>query len=198
MKTKKIRFNFKKIIKKFFTTILTIMIIYNITFFAYNSITKKDFIELFKISLFSNETDAMEDELHKNDLVIAKKSKLEDLIVGDIVIWKEKSKIRINKLIDIYNSYEDGKKVYVTKYNKNYQPDIEQIDNNKIIGRKIVNIKNMGIVLKILQSKITTIFIFILLCIYFIYNKKIYTRNRERKRKKIKYKLDNYKNKNES
>lgn len=74
-----------------------------------------------------------------------------------------------------------GKIVYKTKSNNNYFMDKEKITSNQVIGKVISNIPVLGILLKILQSRITTIFIIILLIIKIIYNKKM----KKRKIKKI-------------
>ena len=74
-----------------------------------------------------------------------------------------------------------GKIVYKTKSNNNYFIDKEKITSNQVIGKVINNIPVLGILLKILQSRITTIFIIILLIIKIIYNKKM----KKRKIKKI-------------
>ena len=77
-----------------------------------------------------------------------------------------------------------GKIVYKTKSNNNYFMDKEKITSNQVIGKVINNIPVLGILLKILQSRITTIFIIILLIILIIkiiYNKKM----KKRKIKKI-------------
>ena len=66
-----------------------------------------------------------------------------------------------------------GKIVYKTKSNNNYFIDKEKITSNQVIGKVISNIPVLGILLKILQSRITTIFIIILLMIKIIYNKKM-------------------------
>lgn len=197
MKTKKILENriFKKtkfLLKKFLFIMLLVMILYNIIFFFNVTITDKKFLNIFGISIFFVETDAMEKDLYKNDLVIAKKISLNKVLENDIVIWNVNNNIKINKVIEIYNNNENGKKVYVTKFNKNYQPDIELLTEENIIGKKIISFRYIGILLKMLQSKITTIIIFIALCTYFIYNKKIYMRNKKRARKKIRYDMKKY------
>ena len=74
-----------------------------------------------------------------------------------------------------------GKIVYKTKSNNNYFMDKEKITSNQVIGKVINNIPVLGILLKILQSRITTIFIIILLMIKIIYNKNM----KKRKIKKI-------------
>ena len=50
--------------------------------------------------------------------------------------------------------------------------DEEKITSKQVIGKVINSIPILGILLKILQSKITTIFILSLLLIKLIYNKK--------------------------
>ena len=108
--------------------IIMICVLYNIVFSITTTISGKDYLEFFGISLFNIENDLMQDELKKNDLVIVKQVKESELHKGDIIAYTLNGQTRINKIIN----QNDG---YITKYNKNYQPDIEAIQYNNIIGK---------------------------------------------------------------
>lgn len=178
----------KKILFKILYCILSICILYNIVYLINTTITKKDYLEIFGISLFVIDSDLMENDLYKNDLVITKNVNEKDLKTDDIISYQINDRVRINKIINIYNDEKTGEKIYVTKFNKNYYPDIEKLSVNKIIGRKIVSIRFLGIFIKFFQSKVTTFFVFIMLLLAFYYNNQLYRKNRERKRKR---KIDN-------
>ena len=52
------------------------------------------------------------------------------------------------------------------------------------IGKKVFNIPHIGFLILVLQSKITSAFIILCLFFYFIYNKKVYEKKKERAIKK--------------
>ncbi len=122
----------KKIVKLILVNVISLIImicvLYNIVFSIITTISGKDYLEFFGISLFNIENDLMQDELNKNDLVIVKQVKESELHKGDIIAYTLNGQTRINKIIN----QNDG---YITKYNKNYQPDIEAIQYNNIIGK---------------------------------------------------------------
>ena len=122
----------KKIVNLIFVNLIYLLIImgvlYNIVFSITTTISGNDYLKLFEISLFNIENDLMQDELNKNDLVIVKQVEESQLHKGDIIAYTVNGQTRINKIIN----QNDG---YITKYNKNYQPDIERVEYNNIIGK---------------------------------------------------------------
>ena len=172
----------KKIIIKILYIFIILCVIYNIIFLVNTIIKKTDYFNLLGISLFSMETNLMEPEITKDSLVITREyNSYDEIEINDNIAYIVNGKIRINKVLDIENEAGSGKIVYKTKSNNNYFIDKEKITSNQVIGKVINNIPVLGILLKILQSRITTIFIIILLIIKIIYNKKM----KKRKIKKI-------------
>lgn len=170
----------KFILKNTCYIIVIFLLLYNILYSINTAISKNDYFSVGGISIFNMDNDLMNDEINKNDIVIVKKVAREELKIGDIVAYKVNDNTRINKIFN----YKNG---YITKSNKNYQPDIEIIDYDEIIGKKVYIIKNIGVIIVILQSKITSLLILLFLIMYFIYNKKIYNKKKERSRKKKKF-----------
>ena len=167
----------KKIILNCIYVIIAICVLYNIIFSINTSISKKEYFKLYGISLFCMKTDLMEEDINENDLVIVKEVEDKELQNGDIIAYEVNGKIRINKIIDD----QEG---YMTKSNKNYYPDIEKTTINKIVGKKIINIPFIGLVLELLQSKIASAFTLFFLIVIFSYNRYMYTKKKERGRKK--------------
>ena len=97
----------------------------------------------------------------------------------DIIAYQVHGQTKINK---IFNITDEG---YKTKYNQAYYLDIETINYNQIIGKVIVNIPVIGILLEILQSRVTSIIICIILFILYNYNNYKTDKKIERKRKKL-------------
>ena len=160
--------------------IVAICILYNIIFSINTAISQKDYFKLFGISFFRMKTDLMKDDINKNDFIIVKEVNENELQEGDIIAYQINGKTRINKI------FKTQQGEYTTKSNKNYYPDIEKISYNQIIGKKVAIMPFLGIVLSILQSKITTAFILIVLILYFLRNKYLYEKRKERARKKKK------------
>ena len=120
-------------------------------------------------------SDSMNEEIPKNSLIIARKYNSNEIgKKDDNIAYVVNKKIRINKIVTVKSN--NGKIEYTTKSNNNYLVDVEKIAKNQIIGKVICVIPEFGIVLNILQSKITTLVIIIILVIKLLYNKKIYRR----------------------
>lgn len=172
----------KKYIREIAVTIIylifVICILYNLIFLINTTISEKNYFKLFGICLFSMDSDLMQDDINKNDLVIIKEVKNEELQKGDIIAYEINENTRINKII---NENEQG---YTTMSNKNLYPDIEKVTDGQIIGKKVVNVPGFGIVLEILQSKITSIFILLYLAFKLWYDGYMQTKQKERARKK--------------
>lgn len=188
VKKEKIKFlqkvKVRRVALNFIYTIMIICILYNVTFSINTSISKKEYFKLYGISLFCMKTDLMEEDISKNDLIIVKEVDDKELQNGDIIAYEINGKIRINKII--YSEQEE----YTTKSNTNYYPDIEKTTINQIVGKKVVNIPFLGLMLELLQSKIASVFSLIFLILIFWYNRYMYTKKKERGRKKRKIEKD--------
>lgn len=161
--------------------IVILCVMLNIIFLLNATIAKNEYFEILGISIFCMNNNLMEDDINKNDLIVVKQVSEKELQEGDIIAYRINGNIRINKIIN-------KQKVYTTKSNKNYQPDIEKITNEQIIGKKVANIKFLGLILKVLQSRVTSVIILIFLLLKFSYNKYIYTTQKERTVKKRRFK----------
>ena len=169
----------KAIILKILYIIIILCVILNIIFLINSTIKKIDYFNLMGISLFSMESDSMGKEIPKNSLVITREYRNNDIDINDNIVYKVNGKIRINKVVSI--ELTDGKIIYHTKSNNNYNMDKEGISKNEVIGNVINVIPGVGILLKILQSKITTILILFFLVLKYMYNKRVY-KNRVRRK----------------
>ena len=171
----------KEIISKIIYIFLVGFVILNIIFLVNTTIKKQDYFNLMGISLFSMESDLMGDEIPRNSLLVTRKYNANDNIdVNDNIAYIVNGKIRINKVVS--TEVIDGKVIYHTKSNNNYFSDIEEVSKNEVIGKVIGIVPVLGILLNILQSKITTVIIIIILIMKFIYNKNAYKRRIKRKK----------------
>lgn len=185
-KTVKIKFienaKIKNVLSKILYVIITICILYNIIYLINTTITKKEYISIFGISFFNMKSSAMKPELNKNDFIIVKEDKNKALETGDIIAYRVNGNIKINKIF--YIQIDDGKIAYVTKSNQNYYPDNEKIKKEQIIGTVVTHVPILGFFTNILESKITSLIVILILVLKFLYNKETYKRKRQRKRKK--------------
>lgn len=172
----------KNVLSKILYVVITICILYNIIYLINTTITKKEYISIFGISFFNMKSSAMKPELSKNDFIIVKEDKNKALETGDIIAYRVNGNIKINKIF--YIQIDDGKIAYVTKSNQNYYPDNEKIKKEQIIGTVVVHVPILGFFTNILESKITSLIVILILVLKFSYNKEIYKRKRQRKRKK--------------
>ena len=166
-----------KIFKYIIYFLIGICLSYNIIFLLNTTITQKNYITLFGITFFNMENDLMKDDISKNDLVIVKKVKEKSLQEGDIIAYTVNGQTRINKIINTKNGY-------TTKSNQNYYPNIEKISYEDVIGEMVDNIPSVGNLLRIMQSKTTSLLLFVFFILSFLYNTFIYTKKIERARKK--------------
>lgn len=188
MKKRKIRIRFinnakiKIILMKILYITISIFILYNIIYLINTTITKKHYLSIWGISIFSMENNAMKPDIPKNNLIITKACKESEIKENDIIAYQINNSIRINKIINIKS--DNGKVTYITKSSSNYYPDIEEVFKNQIIGKVTFNIWGIGLLINILQSKIITFFALIVLILRFSYNRYVYQQNKQRKRKK--------------
>lgn len=170
--------------KKFKLTIIIyffiiICVLYNVLFLINTTISQKKYFKIWGVSLFCVKTELMEDDLSKNDLVIVCSD--DNYQTQDVIAYEVNNQIRINKIV-----YFDENK-YVTKYNKTFYSDIENIHNENIIGKVVVSVPFLGLLLELLQSKFISILLLICLIFIYSYNRYVFTKSRERKRKKKKF-----------
>ena len=108
---------------------------------------------------------AMKPELNKSDFIIVKEDKNKALEMDDIIAYRVNGNIKINKIF--YIQIDDGKIAYVTKSNQNYYPDNEKIKKEQIIGTVVAHVPILGFFTNILESKITSLIVILILVLKF-------------------------------
>ncbi len=182
----------KKIVINILYILFVLCVVFNVIYFVNTTIKEIDYFNLFGISLFSMETNLMEPEILENSLIITKKyGKNDSIEVNDKIAYSINEKVRINEVVSIETI--DGKVIYHTKSNQNYNVDAEGIFQNQVIGKVEMVIPNLGIGLEILQSKIMTLGIVVILTVLYMYNKKVY-KNKLRRKIRLYNKMQNDKN----
>ena len=180
----------KKIIFKTLYFLITICILYNVVFLLNTTISKKEYLSLFGITLLPVESNSMKNEINKNDLVIINRNKLieSELKEKDTIVYERNNQVRITKIHIIKTT--NGNTQYITKAINNYYFDNEPVTFEQIMGKVQIVIPSFGLILKVLQSKIITLISIIILLLKFSYNRYTYKMKLKRRIKKQKKTLN--------
>lgn len=178
----------KKIIfalpRKILGLILILMILYNVINTAYGIFNKKLELQIGETKIYVAEDKTMLPTIKPNDLILAKQCTPEDLNLEDIIIFDENGIIKVQRITKIQGLGE--KSNYTTKGDNNYYNNNVIIKYEQIKGKFVKRIPSLGLVIKILESKVTTIFIVIILILLFLFNRDMKMKSiKRRKNKKI-------------
>ena len=142
------------IINNVVTGILLILIILCAYFFYQKFIQKENPINLFGYRAFVILTGSMEPELNPGDLVFTRKPSEKDLIVGNVITFREAPGSAVtttHRITDIV--VQDGKTYYQTKGDNNSSDDASLVPAENVIGTMSFKISKAGkIVLGITSS----------------------------------------------
>ena len=178
----------KKIIfalpRKILGLILILMILYNVINTVYGIFNKKLELQIGETKIYVAEDKTMLPTIKPNDLILAKQCTPEDLNLEDIIIFDENGIIKVQRITKIQGLGE--KSNYTTKGDNNYYNNNVIIKYEQIKGKFVKRIPSLGLVIKILESKVTTIFIVIILILLFLFNRDMKIKSiKRRKNKKI-------------
>ena len=134
----------KKIIFKILYFLITICILYNVVFLLNTTISKKEYLSLFGITLLPVESNSMKNEINKNDLVIINRNKLieSELKEKDTIVYERNNQVRITKIHIIKTT--NGNTQYITKAINNYYFDNEPVTFEQIMGKVLFSIPKVG------------------------------------------------------
>ena len=178
----------KKIIfalpRKILGLILILMILYNVINTVYGIFNKKLELQIGETKIYVAEDKTMLPTIKPNYLILAKQCTPEDLNLEDIIIFDENGIIKVQRITKIQGLGE--KSNYTTKGDNNYYNNNVIIKYEQIKGKFVKRIPSLGLVIKILESKVTTIFIVIILILLFLFNRDMKMKSiKRRKNKKI-------------
>jgi len=162
---------------------LIIIAIYNITYVVL-SLLKQD-ISFFGIRFFILESNSMKPAIEQKDVEIFKRVRENELKQNDIILYMNGENIRVGRILRINENM--GKTSYIVKADNRYFYDTDQLLSQNIQGKMVRKVSNGAVFLKILRSKILTVFIFIVLL--FVYKLERYKRRLKDRRKKQNEKL---------
>ena len=170
------------IIKKIFLIIVIFMISYNLASTLLSMFDKKLEPKLGNIRIYRVDDNLMAPELKQNYITIIKKCNETDIKKGEIILFWENDNLKIERVMNIDKSEISSR--YITKGDNAYYFNEKEVEYNNIEGKVIFKIPLLGIISKIIESKITTIFILIILVIMFVFNRDMQIKSN--KRRKIK------------
>ena len=127
----KLSISIKKTVLKLFYVLIGIISIYQVIFIASTTITGKNYIEVFGVSIITIDNNLMQPSIKKNTLVILKNiGDNEYFAKGEIIGYTINDNIRVNRIINIINN--NGNIYYITKSDMNFHEDIEPIQRKDV------------------------------------------------------------------
>ena len=149
---------------------------------------------IFGIYMFNIVSESMEPTFYKDDLVIVKKCKMQELQKGDIITFKQDDRTISHRMIAI--TQEDGEFKFITKGDNNDILDKETVEMKDVYGKVLFSVKKIGKFIHYIQNArgLINIVIFIVIIYVLISLRDNQKNSRKIKRKKYEIKKirDNY------
>lgn len=168
--------------------IFLVIILYNIVLLYMSYIDKFDTPSFYIYKAYVITTNSMEPELKKDDVVVIKKAKADNLKQGDIVTFKQNGETITHRIVQI-DDIEDGK-LYITKGDNNNVQDEQGLRFDQIEGKLVIKIPQLGKMVASFKNGI--IIVLVLLISAIIYLNRITAKERSNIRR-AKKKLENNK-----
>lgn len=182
----------KKIAKKAVKYIVLVTLI--ILFIINLILSFEENTHIFGIYMFNIVSESMEPTFYKDDLVIVKKCKMQELQKGDIITFKQDDRTISHRMIAI--TQEDGEFKFITKGDNNDILDKETVEMKDVYGKVLFSVKKIGKFIHYIQNArgLINIVIFIIIIYVLISLRDNQKNSRKIKRKKYEIKKirDNY------
>lgn len=167
--------------------IFLVIILYNIVLLYMSYIDKFDTPSFYIYKAYVITTNSMEPELKKDDVVVIKKEKADNLKQGDIVTFKQNGETITHRIVQI-DDIEDGK-LYITKGDNNNVQDEQGLRFDQIEGKLVIKIPQLGKMVASFKNGI--IIVLVLLISAIIYLNRITAKERSNIRRAKKKLEDN-------
>ena len=146
------------------------------------------------IYMFNIISESMEPTFYKDDLVIVKRCKMQELKKGDIITFKQDDRTISHRMIAI--TQENGEFKFITKGDNNDILDKETVEMKDVYGKVLFSVKKIGKFIHYIQNArgLINIVIFIIIIYVLISLRDNQKNSRKIKRKKYEIKKirDNY------
>lgn len=160
-KRKNIHNRIKKIV-----FIFIIIMLYNLTLLYMSYIDKFETPGSYIYKAYVITTTSMEPEIKKDDVIIIKKAKENELNVGNIITFKVDGEVITHRIIDIENNNKQVS--YITKGDNNNIEDETPVNYEDIEGKEILVIPYFGKILNALKGGIVIILIVLIFLITYL------------------------------
>ena len=167
--------------------IFLVIILYNIVLLYMSYIDKFDTPSFYIYKAYVITTNSMEPELKKDDVVVIKKAKADNLKQGDIITFKQNGETITHRIVQI-DDIEDGK-LYITKGDNNNVQDEQGLRFDQIEGKLVIKIPQLGKMVASFKNGI--IIVLVLLISAIIYLNRITAKERSNIRRAKKKREDN-------
>ena len=167
--------------------IFLVIILYNIVLLYMSYIYKFDTPSFYIYKAYVITTNSMEPELKKDDVVVIKKAKADNLKQGDIITFKQNGETITHRIVQI-DDIEDGK-LYITKGDNNNVQDEQGLRFDQIEGKLVIKIPQLGKMVASFKNGI--IIVLVLLISAIIYLNRITAKERSNIRRAKKKLEDN-------
>lgn len=178
----------KKAVKYIVLVTLIILFIINLI------LSFEENTHIFGIYMFNIVSESMEPTFYKDDLVIVKRCKMQELQKGDIITFKQDDRTISHRMIAI--TQEDGEFKFITKGDNNDILDKETVEMKDVYGKVLFSVKKIGKFIHYIQNArgLINIVIFIIIIYVLISLRDNQKNSRKIKRKKYEIKKirDNY------
>lgn len=178
----------KKAVKYIILVTLIILFIINLI------LSFEENTHIFGIYMFNIVSESMEPTFYKDDLVIVKRCKMQELQKGDIITFKQDDRTISHRMIAI--TQEDGEFKFITKGDNNDILDKETVEMKDVYGKVLFSVKKIGKFIHYIQNArgLINIVIFIIIIYVLISLRDNQKNSRKIKRKKYEIKKirDNY------
>lgn len=167
--------------------ILIPIILYNFILMIKMVINPNEVPEFLGTKTFVIISGSMEPTIHVKDVIVVKETDETDIEVGDIISFKQEEEVITHRIVDILE--ENGIKKYTTKGDNNNLADKEKITYDDIEGKFQFKIENFGVLIGILQNKVTLVLLITLIIINYYFTSRLNEKKALRKEKRKMYKL---------
>lgn len=167
--------------------IFLVIILYNIVLLYMSYIDKFDTPSFYIYKAYVITTNSMEPELKKDDVVVIKKAKADNLKQGDIITFKQNGETITHRIVQI-DDIENGK-LYITKGDNNNVQDEQGLRFDQIEGKLVIKIPQLGKMVASFKNGI--IIVLVLLISAIIYLNRITAKERSNIRRAKKKLEDN-------
>lgn len=167
--------------------IFLVIILYNIVLLYMSYIDKFNTPSFYIYKAYVITTNSMEPELKKDDVVVIKKAKADNLKQGDIITFKQNGETITHRIVQI-DDIEDGK-LYITKGDNNNVQDEQGLRFDQIEGKLVIKIPQLGKMVASFKNGI--IIVLVLLISAIIYLNRITAKERSNIRRAKKKLEDN-------